>query len=179
MNTSGKDAPVLIDILTHTPAWVFLIFGLLLFLGSMQLRPSSPHLVRAIALPLAMVALAIYGVMAAFGQSPAGLSALLVWALVAIALAVLVGRIRLHEAVLFDPVRRRFALPGSAVPLVLMMGIFATKYAVGVMLALHPGYAHESGFALGASALYGVFSGVFAGRALRLMRLAMRGQAMA
>ena len=64
--------------------------------------------------------------------------------------------------------------PGSAVPLALMMGIFFTKYAVGVLLAMHPELRHQMGFALGISALYGGFSGIFAARALRLWTLALR-----
>jgi hypothetical protein len=58
-----------------------------------------------------------------------------------------------------------------------MMGIFLTKYVVAVMLAMHPAYAQQAGFAVGISALYGLFSGVFGGRALRLGRLAMRQSA--
>ena len=162
---------MLLEILTYTPAWVFLIFALLLWLGSMQLRPSRPHLMRAIAMPLAMIVLAVFGVVTAFGRSAAGLWCLLVWALAALLLAATVSRVRLHKAVCYDAASRRFAVPGSAVPLALMMGIFVTKYAVGVTLALHPGYAQQASFALSVSALYGVFSGVFAGRALRLLQL--------
>jgi hypothetical protein len=60
------------------------------------------------------------------------------------------------------------------VPLLLMMGIFFTKYGVGVTLALHPGMRHDASFALAIPVLYGVFSGVFAGRAVRLWKLAIR-----
>ena len=64
-------------------------------------------------------------------------------------------------------------MPGSAVPLALMMGIFFTKYAVGVTLGMHLAQANDVSFALAVSALYGAFSGVFAGRAARLWRLAL------
>ncbi len=58
--------------------------------------------------------------------------------------------------------------------LVLMMAIFMTKYAVGVMLALHPDEANHAAFGLATSTLYGAFSGAFFGRATRLWRLARR-----
>jgi len=55
-----------------------------------------------------------------------------------------------------------------------MMGIFFTKYVVGVLLAMHPELAHQVAFAVGISALYGVFTGIFTGRAIRLWRLAIQ-----
>ena len=38
----------------------------------------------------------------------------------------------------YDAAERRIHQPGSFVPLALMMGIFFTKYGVGVSLAMHP-----------------------------------------
>jgi hypothetical protein len=55
-----------------------------------------------------------------------------------------------------------------------MMGIFFTKYAVGATLAMHPEIRHDAAFALAVPLMYGLFSGIFAGRALRLWKLAMR-----
>jgi len=168
---------MLLDILTHTPAWVFAVFALLAWLGGRQLVPGSARLNRVIAMPLAMAAFAVYGVVTAFGHSPAGLTGLAGWAAAAaIALAVL-SRLPLNPAVRYDAASRRFFQPGSAVPLALMMGIFLTKYVVGVTLALHPDCAHQTAFAIGISTLYGLFSGIFAGRALRLWKLAFRGHA--
>lgn len=61
----------------------------------------------------------------------------------------------------------------------LMMGIFFTKYSVGVTLVLHPEFGRQALFALGISALYGAFTGIFIGRAIRLWRLALRSGATA
>jgi non-heme chloroperoxidase len=57
---------------------------------------------------------------------------------------------------------------------VLIMGIFFTKYTVGVTLVYAPRLAHQMSFALPVSALYGIFSGVFVGQATSLWRLAAR-----
>ena len=54
------------------------------------------------------------------------------------------------------------------------MGLICIKYAVGVALALHPALARELTFALACSAMYGAFCGVFAARAARLWRWALR-----
>jgi len=79
----------------------------------------------------------------------------------------------------YDRAAREFQVAGSAVPLVLMMGIFFTKYVVGVALAMHPELRQQAGFAVGVPMLYGAFSGIFAARAVRLWKLAIRTDAMA
>jgi ABC-type dipeptide/oligopeptide/nickel transport system permease subunit len=53
----------------------------------------------------------------------------------------------------------------------IILGIFLTKYAVGVTMAMQPAVAKQTLFALAIGSLYGVFSGYFAGRTLRLWRL--------
>ena len=62
----------------------------------------------------------------------------------------------------------------NAMPLALIVGIFLTKYFVGVELAMQPTLARDGTFALQISALYGVFNGLFAARALRMWRLAQQ-----
>lgn len=164
---------MLIQILANTPPWVFAVLALLAWMGGRQLVAGSAHLYLVIGLPLILVAFAITGVIHAFGHSSAGLLALAGWAATATVAVAAVSRLSLNPAVRYDAASRRFFQPGSWVPLALMMGIFLTKYGVGVTLAFHPEYAHQAGFAVGISTLYGLFSGVFAGRALRLIRLAL------
>ena len=99
--------------------------------------------------------------------------ALAAWAAAALLVGVATLRLAPASTAQYNPQARSFSLPGSGVPLALMMGIFCTKYALGVTLALQPALAREAAFALGLSALYGAFSGVFAARAARLWRLAL------
>jgi hypothetical protein len=161
---------MLIQILLHTPRWVFALFLALLVLGVQQLFARQVTLRRVAVMPVAMSGLAVYGVVSAFAAQP--LLALLVWAKCAVVVTALVMRLPLPASVQYDPASRRFSLPGSAVPLALMMGVFFTKYAAGVSLAVSPELATHTGFALGLSALYGVFSGLFIGRAARLWKRA-------
>ncbi|MBS0315875.1 MAG: hypothetical protein JSR49_01980 [Proteobacteria bacterium] len=165
---------MLMQILIHTPLWVFALFLLLLWLGMRQMLPHQVKLPRATLLPLAMVGLSLYGVASAFGQSPGGPLALAGWAIGAAVLAPVVLLRALPAGVRYDAANRRFQLPGSVVPLVLMMGIFCVKYAVGVKLALDPALAQHAGFALAIGTAYGAFSGTFAARAARLWRLALQ-----
>jgi hypothetical protein len=74
----------------------------------------------------------------------------------------------------FDPAARRLAIPGSWVPLRLMMVIFFTKYSVAVALALHPEIHTDRVVAVGVSLIYGILSGLFLYGAVFLWRLSRR-----
>ena len=158
-----------IQIITRTPIWVWAILGLLLWVGLQQSVPRSVSLRRITVLPLVMIGLSLAGMFTAFG---AGGHALLAWGLAAVVAGAVVMSRSLPQATQYNSWTQQFQLPGSWTPLVLMMGIFITKYAVGVMLAMHPGLARDALFSQSVGALYGGFSGVFAGRAARLWRLA-------
>ena len=158
-----------IKIMTHTPIWVWAISALVLWAGFLQTLPRSVSLRRITLLPLVMVGLSLAGVFSAFGANS---HALLAWsAAAAVAAAVVMAR-PLPQSTHYNSWTQQFQLPGSWTPLVLMMGIFITKYAVGMTLAMHPDLARDALFSQSVGAAYGGFSGVFAGRAARLWRLA-------
>jgi hypothetical protein len=71
----------------------------------------------------------------------------------------------------FDAATGRFNVAGSTAPLALMMGIFFLKYFVGVSMGMKAAFTTSGSFAIVIGALYGAFSGTFAGRAGRLIRL--------
>jgi hypothetical protein len=60
------------------------------------------------------------------------------------------------------------------VPLTLFMGIFITKYAVGISIGMQASLARDVNFALAVSTLYGAFSGIFLARAARLWHMALQ-----
>ena len=160
----------LLQILSHTPPWVFALFLLLLTLGVRQMRDTRVRPARLAVMPAVMAAWSLYGVISAFGLRPAPVTAWLVGA--ALALSAVIWRPL--SGVRYDPPTRSVQLPGSAAPLGFMMGIFFTKYAVNVALATHPALRDESLLMLIASALYGSFSGLFGGRAVRVVRHLLR-----
>jgi hypothetical protein len=166
---------MLMQIILHTPKWVFAVFFLLLWIGAKQLLSNSVGLTRVTLMPVAMGALSVYGVVSVFGDS---FGALLGWAAAAVAMLALVLQRPLPATTCYDAAQRQFHLAGSPVPLMLMMGIFLTKYVVGATLAMHPELRHGAVFGLAIPVLYGAFSGVFAARAVRLWKLAIRTDAM-
>ena len=159
-------------ILRNTPTWVWGLFAGLLALGASQLRDRRASLARVSLLPVTMTLFSVSGTSSALGGSPHLVGAIAAWLIAAaIAFALLApGR----AAARFDPVQRSYRLPGSVVPLLLIVGIFLVKYVVGVELAMAPRLIQDAEYALVVAALYGAFTGVFLGRAARLWRLALR-----
>lgn len=160
-----------VQIITHTPVWVWGIFALLMWLGIKQSRPSAPGLSRITLIPLVMLSLSLYGAVSVFGGAS---STLLAWGSSAVAVAAYIVQQPLQQGTHYNSWTKRFELPGSWLPGLLMIGIFMTKYAVGITAAMRPDVLHSTAFSYGICAVYGGFSGVFAGRALRLCRLVWR-----
>lgn len=164
---------MIIAILQHTPVWVFALLAGLITLGISQSVDRSVTLRRTAVLPVALVSLSLLGVVGSFGSQPLALPA---WAAgLASAVAALHGRIDI-SAVRFSAASRRFELPGSWLPLILMLVLFAIKFGAGVSLAMQPALRQSAAFALSASTAYGVFSGVFLARAMALWVLARRSR---
>lgn len=164
---------VLGSIVRNTPYWVWYLLTGLLALGGSQLLARRASLLRVCIMPLAMTAFAIYGLAAAFAGSPQVLNIATAWLLTAVAGTMLALWLRSAPPAgsRFDPTSQTFELPGSAIPMLMILGIFLTKYIVGVELALQPAQAQDPAFALGVASLYGAFNGVFVARLIRLWRL--------
>ncbi len=162
---------MLITILQYTPTWVFVVLFGLIALGFTQSFPRSLTLRRSAVLPLVLVGLSLMGVISTFGGQPL---ALLLWVSgLTASVATLHGRLDTSD-VRFSTAARRFQVPGSWVPLILMMALFTVKFGAGVTLASRPELRQSTTFALAASGSYGLFSGIFLARAMALWALARR-----
>ncbi len=155
----------------NTPRWVWVLLLALFWLGLSQALPRTASLKRITLMPVAMTGLSLYGAVTAFGT---GAQVLLVWLTAAVLMFLLVKQRARSGVISYDPATRRFKLAGSWVPLMLILGLFVTKYLVGVATAMQPALVHEAGFSLGFATLYGAFSGVFLARASHLWRVALQ-----
>jgi uncharacterized membrane protein len=174
LSADATGPSMLARILSGTPGWVWALLAGLLVLGYSQTRPRQTGLARALAMPLAMTTLSVYGTVSALGTSAAVLAG---WLLSAVLAAAWVSRRPPAAGTRYDAARRVIEQPGSWAPLLLIVGIFLTKYIVIVSLTLHPALGLDPAFSLSVAMLYGCFSGLFAGRALRLVVDARRGPA--
>lgn len=172
LNIALHQPQMLGTIVRATPTWVWGLLAGLLALGASQLRDRTAGLARMSLMPVGMTAFSAWGTVAAFGSSPLLGWVLALWLGVAatVAAALAPGR----AAAQYDAARREYRLPGSVVPLLLITGIFLVKWCVGVEMAMQPAVVREAAFALPVAAVYGVFNGLFVGRALRLWGLALQ-----
>ncbi|MDB5978016.1 MAG: hypothetical protein JWR07_4776 [Nevskia sp.] len=157
-----------VEIVRHTPSWVWLLLAALLWRGYGMTRPQQVTQLRVAMLPALFTALSFGGVLSTFGAQP---GALLCWASGLVLSAYEVQRHGAPKGAAYLAQSRSYALPGSWVPLLLIVLIFVVKYGVGIQLALHGELRQVEPFVLAVSTAYGALSGVFLGRALRLWHL--------
>lgn len=161
-------------VLKSTPTWVWGLLVTLLALGFSQLRRRIVSATRMAIMPIAMTGVSLWGTVSAFGNAPQFGLVLLAWAAgAALTLGLIAPRAPLAGTT-YDASSRSFNVPGSWMPLALILGIFLTKYIVGVELTMQPTLAHDGQYALIVGGFYGLFSGAFAGRAARMWHLVMR-----
>jgi len=160
---------MILQILKHTPLWVFALFFALLFLGIQQSRPRTASKRRVLVVPLVLMGLALYGVVSAFQAHPIAIA---VWAAMVALVAALISFLRIPRGVSYAPEAGTFAIPASWTPLVFIMIIFFTRYAINVALARDPALRDTDWFAAVVGAAYGFSSGYFAGRLLTYWKLA-------
>lgn len=148
------------------PFWVPLVFIGLVALGY---RLSFTRTVKpgaSLAIALAMAAFSLNGVVAAFGASaPAVPCWAAAWGAV---LALATPRLAARGLVPVGPAAVQ--VPGSWVPLGLMMGIFAAKFVLGAAAGLQAPVLHSAWFAGALAAVLGALSGGFGARALAIHR---------
>ena len=166
---SQEGGIMLIQIIKHTPPWVFVLFFVLLAFGYFQHKDRTYGLGKVAILPMVMIALSFWGVLSAFAISFIGI---LCWA-IGIGTAALPGiKINRPQGVLYSPQTKLVSVPGSWIPLIVMMTIFFIKYTVGVIHARRLPVMGEPIFIAVISLCYGVLSGIFLARAVVIWRAA-------
>jgi|JI7StandDraft_1071085.scaffolds.fasta_scaffold192695_2 hypothetical protein len=156
------------EILSRTPTWVWALLAGLLALGLAQWRERRVTQAQLFILPGVLLALGLWST-AQSSTMPA--LALLVWAKAALVTTTLARRLPPQPGVRWDAAAQRLVLPGSVLPLVVILAVFSLRYAGGVALAMHPVWRADPAVALPMAAAYGAISGLLLGRALGLRRL--------
>lgn len=155
--------------LSHIPPWVAAVLGVLLVIGYRQSRPRELAPAVALAVAAAMAALSLAGVFSAFGAAPWPLAS---WA-AGMAAAIWIGqRFFAPQGLRLQPGSGRVYVPGSWVPLALMLGIFAVKFGLGFAAGMGTPVPATSAAGAAVAAVLGLLSGTFAARAAAVGRVA-------
>lgn len=155
------------QIVLHTPLFVWGILAFCLFMGVKQSRDQRMSRQRLLLVPAIWTAFGLWGISSAFGLQAQNLAA---WALGLMLVVAALRRVSWPRGARFDGSGGLFFVPGSWVPMVMIMAIFMAKYLVGVSLAMVPQLAQLPAFALGVSLLYGALSGLFVARSISVLR---------
>lgn len=158
------------QIISHTPIYVWALLAFLVYRGWLASKDRETSLLKVALIPLVMLGLAVSGIRS---NGPLGEAVWALWALGAAASGALIWTLSTRE-IRVDRAAGTISQRGSWMPLGLMLAIFATKYSVAVLLAIHPELAHSLSFATAITLLYGVFNGLFLGRLARYIAAWLR-----
>jgi len=159
---------MLLTIIRYTPIWVWGLLAALLALGFWQVLPRRVARGQILALPISLLCLGLWSMAPGFAAQP--LSVLL-WLAALVACSALGRRLPRPAGAAWHAESSRLQLPGSWLPLALIVGIFTLRYGVSVGQALNPELRQAAAVLLPVSVLYGAISGLLLGRALGLLQL--------
>jgi hypothetical protein len=154
-------------IVMHAPLWVWPLLLGLIGLGIAQSHDRSVPGSVVLALPLVMVAYSAYGIIATFGLDARALAAWCAGVLVTIVLNQSVFGV--PHGVVRDASRWRFLVRGSLLPLALIMAIFWTRFALGVLAGMSPATVAVPSFVIGVAFWLGLCGGFFPARTIRIL----------
>ncbi|WP_420993680.1 DUF6622 family protein [Cupriavidus sp. 30B13] len=157
------------DLLQHTPAWVWFLLAALIAVGRAQAVPRRMTLLRGAALPGAMALLSLSGVPGYFPGQPGALGAWAVGAALALVLCNMAGA---WAGIRWSAAGRCLLVPGSWMPLALILGMFAVRFSLGAGQAMHAAWLADPRAALAAGFACGAVSGIFLARGLAMWRAA-------
>jgi hypothetical protein len=164
-----KEPAMFTTIFQNTPRGVWILLAVLIALGVSMSFPRRRTLRSATVIPVAMIVLSFYGVVSVFTRQPV---AVVAWAGGVAASLVISSAIGAWRNITWSATDRRLIVPGSWIPMVLILGLFTTKYGVNVMLAISPELALDALFATLVGFAYGAFSGSFLGRGVAMWKVA-------
>jgi hypothetical protein len=155
-------------IVSNTPVWVWGLLAALVALGLSQTRSRTVAPARLLALPLALMGLGLWSMARGFAAVPL---AALCWASMLVLSSSLSRRLPRPAGARWLAAEGRLHLPGSWLPMAVILAIFSLRYVMGVGQAFNPEWRTAAAVQLPLAAVYGTISGLLLGRALCLMQL--------
>ena len=163
------------QIISHTPTYVWAILAFLVYRGVNALSDRETTLRNLFIIPGVMLYLSLSSMADKFGLRDATIG---LWAVGAVAGAALSFTLT-SGAIQVNRAAGTLIQRGSAVPLVLMLAIFFSKYAVAVVFAMQPALTQNVLAVAAVCLLFGLFNGIFLGRLLRYLNAWLRAEAAA
>jgi hypothetical protein len=173
---AATESLVIIEILRHTPLWVWCLLSALVALGLTQRRQRELTPLRILITPLALGALGVSMLWPALRALPLSVALWLLCLTLSFAAS---ARWLVPLGTRWNAATRRLHVPGSGWPLVLILATFLLKYTIGVFQAMQPAAAATPAFLVALAMLSGAISGLWLGRTWAMLRLTDFGRAAA
>jgi hypothetical protein len=165
---SQTSAQILNLVISHTPLWVWAILCFLIYRGIVASKDRTVNITSASIIPIVMLGLSLQGIVSAVGHSA---FVLLSWLLSLLVFTFIFWKLGNKSNISACNSEDKILLKGSWLPLILMMGIFCTKYVINVALAIQPQLHQNFGFIVIVCVLFGVMNGLFVGKLLQIIAL--------
>jgi hypothetical protein len=154
----------MIQIVLHTPWWVFLLFAVLVLFGVQALKDRTVPLWRLLVTPAVFIGWGIASLVPQAGASPLLIADWVISALIGLGLAWATGRIDQFRVERTGMV----AVKASALPLLRNLVVFAAKYGLTAAAAIEP--SRRAVLAPWDIAVSGFAAGYFIGSLIALVR---------
>ena len=155
--------PNLLQIISGTPFWVWIVFAYILFVGINALRKRIVPVYRFAIMPIIFV---VWSIVSLYDKTT---FSLIMWSLfygIGITLGYYMMR-RLNISI--NKETYLVHIPGSVIPLIISCSFFLVKYCLGVSYALNPILKFNVIIAGFDGVLSGIFSGISTGRFLKIL----------
>ena len=155
----------MLQIFTKMPLFVLPLFAMLLHVGLRARRRSSFPIAVLVLIPSLFFGLSLFLFLGKYGTNP---GAILFWFL-SFAVGGAIGFSYAQTLKLqFDRKKKRVEIPGSWIPLILLMSIFTSKFSLGMITSMMP---HLTGslLLLGLELFPTSILGIFAGRGVNCL----------
>lgn len=151
----------IMDIISHTPVWVWPLLVFLVLSGIAALQPRKSRPVSMLLIPVFFF---VWGLSAIFLTLSAWLATLAVF-IVAMAIGSAAGWLlaRRYPAATYDEDAKRVMRPGTPLTLIFILIGFAAKYVLSAVIAINPDLSATLGFSIVYGTMSGLISGVFWG----------------
>jgi len=158
---------MLMQMLTHTPLFVWAILAFLIVRGVLATRERDANIRKLFIIPAVMLVMALQDIATRFGLHGAALAA---WGAGVLATALpiwFLGRARIVAGSTEGNTAGSLRLRGSWAPLCVMLALFAIKYAAIVATILNPQLRQDALFTVALCAASGLSNGYFLGSLAR------------
>ena len=145
---------MIIEIIKGTPMWVYLLFALLIYKGVIATKPKTVKLSKLFIMPVVF----LYLMGRKMSYNP---TYFLIFLVVGCFIGLLIYK---NVKIKADKEQKIIQLPGSIVPIILIIIAFAKGYFIGYTTAVHPEIAKTVCFTIGVAIASGILSGIFIGR---------------